>query len=153
MSYDPVQWQLDRQAEAALHTREFHKHHPEYLTPKEEKTVSKTIPKEIRGTVPVWFSNDFYGPQHLSGSAVEAINSLTLYDPGDHKPKGWTLVGRAEIVITTEPVDTIVANKVEALREEKAAVLAEAQAKATSLETKIQQLLAISYDAPAEVAP
>lgn len=118
----------------------------------------KSIPAEIRGTVPVWFTSDLYGPQHLMSDPIEAINAVSFYDPGMHHetgqtriPTGWTLVGHADIVIRTVDEQQMVENKVESLRAKKNEVLAAAQAQATEIEGQIQRLLAISYDAP-EVA-
>ena len=60
---------------------------------------------------------------------------------------GCTRVGTAEITLTIADTDDLVANKVQALQAEKTQVLADAQAKATRLESQIQQLLAITHEA------
>lgn len=62
---------------------------------------------------------------------------------------GFSKVGTAEVTITLHDPDDLIANKVEALRAEKQQTLADAQARATRLESLIQQLLAITHEVQA----
>lgn len=62
---------------------------------------------------------------------------------------GFSKVGTAEVTITLHDPDELIGNKVAALKAEKAQTLADAQAKATRLESQIQQLLAITHEVEA----
>lgn len=64
----------------------------------------------------------------------------------DMTKAGWTYAGEAEITIQFVDEKTLVGNKVEALRNELAAVRAKAQADAIRIESKINDLLAIGYE-------
>lgn len=76
------------------------------------------------------------------------IEDLAFYTPKKNvAPEGWTFAGEAVISFTPVDRQTLVDNKVEALKAEAAAIRAEAQAKVTRIEGQIQNLLAISYDA------
>lgn len=59
---------------------------------------------------------------------------------------GWTYVGDAEITVQIIDEKSMIGNKVEALRNEAAAIRAEATARVTHIESQIKNLLAISYD-------
>ena len=120
----------------------------------------KPIPAEIRATVPVWFCGDHYGPQHLTGSPEDAIDAVSFYSTGIdpktgelRRPAGWTLVGYADVVLRPLPEQQLVESKVEALRAQKADVLAKAQAEATDIDRKINTLLRLTFDEPTEVRP
>lgn len=63
---------------------------------------------------------------------------------------GYTKVGTAEITLTIFSADTMVANKVEALRAEKKKVQAEAAMRANEIDGQIQNLLAITYQPAAD---
>lgn len=62
---------------------------------------------------------------------------------------GWRLVGWAAISIQIMPTKTMLQSAVTALKAEKEAVIATAQAEATRIEGEIQKLLAITYDVEA----
>lgn len=72
-------------------------------------------------------------------------------DPGWTKD-GYRLVGWADITVTLMPHEEMLQAAVESLREQKTAVLAQAQAEATRIEGEIQKLLAITFEAPSEEA-
>lgn len=117
----------------------------------------KPIPAEIRATVPVWFTGDYYGPQHLTGDPEQAIDALSFYSTGIdpktgqlRRPAGWTLVGYADVVVRPLPEQQLVESKVEALRAQKAEVLAKAQAEATDIDRKINTLLCLTFEQPTE---
>ena len=92
-------------------------------------------------------SHSDIGPQELAHAKVAEELNYTSH-MGMVK-QGWTVVGDAEITIMLVDQDTLVQNKVQALREELKTVRAEAQLKETKLESQIQNLLAISYEVPA----
>lgn len=60
---------------------------------------------------------------------------------------GYSFIGDVEMTVQVGDEKELIENKVESLKAEKAKVLSEAQAKATQLESKIQKLLAITYEA------
>lgn len=77
-----------------------------------------------------------------------AISSMVFINEGNADyfgKQGYTYVGTALIEVDVLDHKEIVANKVEALREEIKSTRASAQAKVTELEGKIQNLLAIEY--------
>ena len=112
--------------------------------------MSQPIPKEIRATVPAWFASSFSGPDDLQRKPDEAVTSVT-FCTSDMTQCGWSRAGEAEIILRPLGEQQLLESKVESLRAQKTKVPAEAQAEATEIEGQIQQLLAISYDAPAEV--
>lgn len=70
---------------------------------------------------------------------------MTFFDATE-TDASWIKVGTAEVVVTLDDDDTVRENLVDSLRKEKSKVLAEAQAKATQIEDRIQSLLAISWN-------
>lgn len=101
--------------------------------------------------VPAWFTNDYNGPELLKGPAREAINAMVFVDTTEWSqdgkpPDGWTRVGTATITVELVDEEEMVANKIDSLRQEITRVRADAHAKETHLEGKIQQLLAITND-------
>jgi len=100
----------------------------------------------ISGKTKVWLSQySSVTPQELEAGTV-GVGRFCFSDP-DTAPDHWTCVGDAEITITVADRKTILANKVEALKEEAKSIRAEAHKKCVEIEDKIQKLLAISYDA------
>ena len=88
------------------------------------------------------------GPEEL-GKLTDA--SRLLFSTTDMTKSGWTYVGEAEISVTVVDTETLVANKVEALRNQVQSIRANAAVEASRLEDQIQQLLAITY-MPTEAA-
>ena len=87
------------------------------------------------------------GPEDLKAGRV---NGLTYHNlAGDQIPEGWVLAGEAEITVHLVDAKTLVANKIESLREEAKAVRAEATARVTRIEGQINDLLALSFDGDA----
>lgn len=74
------------------------------------------------------------------------------YSTPEHIPDEWTLVGTLIGELELVDTDTVIGNKVKSLRAQQQKALADAQALSTRLERKINQLLAIGFDAPVEVA-
>lgn len=66
--------------------------------------------------------------------------------------QGYTYIGAAEVTVEVPDLRTIVDNKVAALRTEAVAIRAEASAKVTAIEGRIQNLLAIECS-PAATQP
>lgn len=89
------------------------------------------------------------GPEQLAhGNDREVANGLSFYVPWSEKqdaPTGWTLVGTAICHLDLVEADSLVANKVQSLRNEKNSILAAAQLQANAIEEKIQKLLSITY--------
>jgi hypothetical protein len=75
------------------------------------------------------------------------VQQLTI-STANMQSAGYTFVGEAEITVEIPDEKTLVDNKVAALRNERASVLAEARMKATKIDGQINDLLAIGYDAP-----
>jgi hypothetical protein len=95
-----------------------------------------------------------YIPPHCGLSPAElespkSIDSLMFnHAPAEGRDDffakaGYTLVGTATITIALMDRDTLVSNKIDALRNEAAGIRAEATKKCTEIEGKIQQLLCI----------
>jgi len=82
-------------------------------------------------------------PADLENGRVAGL----IYTDADMKSDGWTLVGTATITVSLVDKDTLIQNKVAALREEAKAIRADATEKVTRIEGQIQNLLAISYTA------
>lgn len=81
------------------------------------------------------------------GDVAEMLDNVILISPeSDMRDEGYTKVGIATVELEVVDDDLMRANAVESLRAEKQKVLAEAQQKATRLEEKIQNLLAITHD-------
>lgn len=89
------------------------------------------------------YLTSYHTPDEITPES--AACALSFYNFSS-TPDGYTLVGEADITVRVVDAQKIIANKVEALKTEKARVLAEAQMKATDIEANIQKLLAISFD-------
>lgn len=79
------------------------------------------------------------------GDTVTMIGAVKLLDL-DMTSHGWTRIGRATVALEIDDDNTIRKSMVDALREQKKSVLAEAQREATRIEERIQNLLAITFD-------
>jgi hypothetical protein len=71
---------------------------------------------------------------------------LICFASVEHVPSDWTLIGDAEITVHVADRKTILANKVEALKEEAKSIRSEAHKKCVEIEEQIQNLLAITYE-------
>lgn len=106
-------------------------------------------PKILTATTIAWLPY-YAGPDGLNGEASAAIDTLA-FSSNESMGTGtdpWTRVGTAEITVTLIDPLQMVENKVASLRSQRTAVLAEAQAKATSIDSKINELLVIDWDKP-----
>lgn len=88
-------------------------------------------------------------PEELTAQAPGVATSLGYttnpdFDMGEH---GWTKVGTATITLDLISRDTMLANKVDALRAEQKKVRAEAAMRANEIDGQIQSLLAITHQA------
>ena len=104
--------------------------------------------RTITARTKAWFSSASDGPEDLQGDPLHAVNTLSFYG-SDMRNMGWTLVGEADITVHVVDEQELVANKVDALRAEKSKTLADAQMKATEIDSKIQKLLAITNEGQA----
>lgn len=91
---------------------------------------------------------DIYGPQDLQGDDKRVFGRLT-FSTSDMSSYGYAVVGTAEIVVTLNDTDTIISNKIDALRAEAKQVQSEAYKRCTEIERKVQELLSITMDAGA----
>lgn len=108
--------------------------------------MAATAPRTITATVPAWITSSSFDPRKLiDGKADEIIGALNYYSLGDMTDLGWVKCGTAEITLTIHDEKEIIGNKISALKAEKAAVLADAEAKATRIDGMIQELLCIEY--------
>lgn len=105
--------------------------------------------RTVTATMTAWASQ--YCPHtpedYYAKVGAELLQNL-LFDKADSKGfgSGYSLVGTAEVTLTIADPDDLIANKVAALKAEKAQTLADAEAKATRIERQIQQLLAITHE-------
>ena len=106
-----------------------------------------TSPRTITAEVPAYLWSEFYGPQDLQQSAAEVVSVLSLRDMRANQK--YVLVGTANVTVELLDEDSIVANKIEALRAQKTQTLADAQAKATQIERQINELLALTNEVSA----
>ena len=98
----------------------------------------------INGEADVWISTGSHiGPEEIGtrefGSLINSISFLR----GDFSKYGYTRIGKATINVEFAGTDELVTNKVESIRAEKAALLAETQLKVNQFDKQINQLLAI----------
>lgn len=109
------------------------------------------MPRTITTTLNVVASNYCaFTPEDYATKDGHTLGQGLAYWPTSYSiDNGFSKVGTAEVTITLHDPDDLIANKVEALRAEKQQTLADAQAKATRLESQIQQLLAITNGVPA----
>lgn len=75
----------------------------------------------------------------------EVIETLSFAGESMLDYATWTRVGKVELTIAFDDTDTIVANKVDKLRDKKRNVQAEAEKIITEIDAQIQSLLAIEY--------
>lgn len=100
--------------------------------------------------VHAWLST-YSGPDEIGPAATpEQVMSAIVFTRGDsayYRKEGYVPAGTATITLELVDGEQLVANKVDALRAEKAKVLGDAEAQAVNIERKIQKLLAIGCDA------
>lgn len=110
----------------------------------------------IKTTTIAWLGSGTYSIREFSAAMHKgdeaAMIGAIAFSPNESMGKGrdaWTRIGTAEITVTIEKHDKIVANTVKALRNQQKALRAEAEVKAVDLERQIQQLLAITNEVAA----
>lgn len=100
-------------------------------------------------TIGAWISEyrqeEFAQALH-SGDATTLVSSIALSN-NNMTGFGWTRVGTAEVTLEVEGEDVIRQNMVSALRAQQKEVQAKAQAEVVNLEQRVQDLLAIEYEA------
>lgn len=103
--------------------------------------------RTITGTTGAWLTEySHLGPEELKSFDGDQLVRNLSYAEHDMSASGWTRIGEATITLQIPDAQSLVDSKVEALRAQKQRVLADAQATATELESKIQKLLAITYE-------
>jgi hypothetical protein len=103
---------------------------------------------KISTTTKAWItSHSDLGPDSL----MDPKNIANLsFSNSKMESVGWTFVGEAEITVDLVDTNTLIANKVDALRNELSAVRAQAQMEATRIESRINDLLCLTFDATVE---
>jgi hypothetical protein len=92
-----------------------------------------------------WLTNDYTTIDELvKMSQEELVHKLNCYDLDGNIP-GWTLVGTAEVSITLDAPDKMIANKVDALKVELTKTKADAEAKCNFILGQINNLLSIEF--------
>jgi hypothetical protein len=108
------------------------------------------VSRVIEGTTSAWLTEySRIGPKELRENDGDNLVNRMSFSAHDMTSGGWVRVGRARIEVTLDSSDEIVTGQVAALRAQQTQVRAEAEAKATEIERRIQTLLAISYDGDA----
>jgi len=77
---------------------------------------------------------------------TDALIPKLYYGPANNTPKGWTLAGEATVTVELVDENTLISNKVAALRGQLQQHLADSHVTQTRLEDQIAKLLAISYE-------
>lgn len=88
------------------------------------------------------------GPDDFKAPTDAVLGKLHFAAP-EFIPKDWTLAGEATITVELVDSNTLVANKVAALRGELQKVKADAYRAQVELEAKINKLLAITHEVAA----
>lgn len=104
--------------------------------------------RTITGTVKVQIGS-YIRQEWLRNPDDEEVFKCLSFTNLDMSDCGHTVVGEAQVTVTLPDHDTIIGNKVDALRAEKTRTLADAQLKATQIEGQIQSLLAITCEVAA----
>lgn len=86
------------------------------------------------------------------GADAPGMSGIAYYDSEDDLPNGWTPIGDAEITITFRDRGAITAKQIELLREQIQEVQSAAQIRVAHIETQIQNLLSLPYEAPTDPA-
>lgn len=99
----------------------------------------------VIGTQSAWLgSYSGLTPEDFKNPKEKIIDGLSFAKVGqDMTSTGWTYVGEATITVELVDKDTLINNKVEALRAEAVTIRAEATMKCTRIEEKINQLLCL----------
>lgn len=99
--------------------------------------------RTITGHTKAWLT-EYGNPEALTKENVNAVNCVA-YANHDMSTAGWTYVGEATITFECVDDDTLIQNKVAALRGELQTLRANTEIKSSELEQKIQKLLAIEF--------
>lgn len=100
----------------------------------------RTVTATTKAWITQWTGLEDIAPNVADQEIVDTL----VFSNADMKKHSYTLVGEACIHVQLVDDRAVVENKVESLQAEKTALLAEAHAKATSIDRKIQTLLAIT---------
>lgn len=105
--------------------------------------------KTVTCTTKAWIpGHSSIGPDDLQNP--NKLDQLS-FTSADMQAAGWTYVGTATLEVEIPDVQALVESKVSALKNELANIRAEAEMKATQIQGRINDLLAISYE-PADAA-
>lgn len=101
------------------------------------------IPKTITGTIGAYLMSAFYGPEDLTRGDKAALGVMSFFSH-DYKGGDYVKVGTATITVELISQDEMLGNQIDSLKAEKTKLMAEHQKALTSIDSKIQQLLAIT---------
>ena len=102
--------------------------------------------KIITAKLPAFITHDNFDPRSLiDGDPAIVLGDLKYYDREDMSSVGWVKCGVADITLLVSDPNEIISNKVESLKATKNAIIAKAEAEATRIEGKIQELLCLEY--------
>lgn len=106
---------------------------------------------KITATTNVYMTGSEYGQERFvnamrKGDGAEIIDATMLYS---RPVTDYVKVGTATVTLDVLDEDAIKLGFIDALKEKRKTVLAEAQREATRIDEQIQNLLAISYDGAA----
>lgn len=100
--------------------------------------------RTVTGKIGVYISPYMHvGPQELE--TMEVAELITRLSFMSCQVKGYSLVGEATVTFEIPDTDTLITNKVDALKEELQQTQAAAEVACNKIREQIQQLLAISY--------
>lgn len=92
-----------------------------------------------------WAQKDFIQCR-ANNDEAGMVAELHLTSVEGMESEGWLKVGVATVTVDVVDDDTLRQNLINGLKEQKADILAKAQAQATRIEEKIQNLLAITHE-------
>ncbi len=103
----------------------------------------------IKGRQSVWLAS-YYGAEDLINQQ-DACDRVAFLSPDTEDFTSYTKVGEADVTIYLASADEIQAGKVATLRAELKAKREAAAAEFMRIEDEISKLLAVTYEAPADV--
>lgn len=98
--------------------------------------------RTITGTIPAFIPNRFISVKDLlSRSPDDSLGSLAYFKKS--LDTDWIACGTAQITVTFDDDEKVVAGMVDALKAEKQKIIADANVKAMQIDERIQSLLAL----------
>lgn len=104
--------------------------------------------RTVTAKVNAYVTNQFTTIDELyKGEPTDVVGALKFYYKEDKRnvPDCWVLAGSAEVTLTLNDPDDLIAHKVDSIKAELNKEIADSHRKQTMLREQIQSLLAISY--------